>query len=40
VANRLRRIPSEGDFIEDLGYRISVVEADAKSVLKVRVEQI
>ncbi len=40
VANRLRRIPSEGDFIEEQGYRISVLEADAKSVLKVRVEQL
>ncbi len=37
VANRLRRIPAEGDFIEEQGYRISVLEADAKSVLKVRV---
>ncbi len=40
VANRLRRIPSEGDFIEEKGYRISVLEADAKSVLKVRVERL
>lgn len=40
VANRLRRIPSEGDFIEEQGYRITVLEADAKSVLKVRVEQL
>ncbi len=40
VANRLRRIPREGDFIEEAGYRISVLEADAKSVLKVRVERL
>ncbi len=40
VANRLRRIPTEGDFIEEQGYRISVLEADAKSVLKVRVERL
>jgi len=40
VANRLRRIPGEGDFIEEAGYRIGVLEADAKSVLKVRVERL
>ncbi len=40
VVNRLRRIPGEGDFIEESGYRISVLEADAKSVLKVRVERL
>jgi putative hemolysin len=40
VVNRLRRIPREGDFIEESGYRIAVLEADAKSVLKVRVEQL
>ncbi len=40
VANRLRCIPREGDFIEEQGYRISVMEADARSVIKVRVERL
>ena len=39
VANRLRRIPHEGDSIEEQDYRITVVEADARSVLKVRMER-
>jgi CBS domain containing-hemolysin-like protein len=40
LTNRLRRIPREGDFVEEQGYRISAVEADARSVLKVRVERL
>jgi CBS domain containing-hemolysin-like protein len=40
VANRLRRIPRSGDFIEEQGYLITVVEADERSVLKVRVERL
>jgi putative hemolysin len=39
VANRLRRIPHEGDSIEEQEYRITVIEADARSVLKVRMER-
>ncbi len=39
VANRLRRIPHDGDFIEEQEYRITVIEADARSVLKVRMER-
>ena len=40
VANRLRRIPHEGDFIEEQEYHITVIEADARSVLKVKMERI
>ncbi len=40
VANRLRRIPRDGDFVEEQGYRIAVMEADARSVIKVRVERL
>jgi len=39
VANRLRRIPHEGDAIEEQEYRITVTEADARSVLKVKMER-
>jgi CBS domain containing-hemolysin-like protein len=39
VANRLRRIPHEGDAIEEQDYRITVTEADARSVLKVKMER-
>ena len=40
VANRLRRIPHDGDSIEEQEYRIIVIEADARSVLKVRMERV
>jgi putative hemolysin len=40
VANRLRRIPRNGEFIEDQGYRFIVIDADARSVLKVRIERL
>ena len=40
VANRLRRIPREADFIEEQGYRITAMETDARSVIKVRVERL
>jgi CBS domain containing-hemolysin-like protein len=39
VVSRLRRIPKEGDFIDDEGFRFTVVEADPRTVLKVRVER-
>ena len=39
VANRLRRIPHDGDSIEEQDYRIIVTEEDARSVLKVRMER-
>ena len=35
---RLRRIPREGDYIVELGYRLTVVEATDRSMLKLRVE--
>ncbi len=40
VINRLGQIPGEGDWIEEQGYRIGVIEADERSVLKVRIERI
>jgi len=39
VTNRLRRIPRPGDFIDDEDVRMTVVEADERSVIKVRVER-
>jgi CBS domain containing-hemolysin-like protein len=38
VMARLRRIPAKGDYIVELGYRLTVVEATDRSVLKLRVE--
>ena len=38
IVSRMRHIPSVGDSIQEQGYRLSVLEADARSVLKVRVE--
>ena len=40
IVSRLRNIPQEGSFIEENGYRLTVLEADARSILKVRVEQV
>jgi CBS domain containing-hemolysin-like protein len=40
VNTRLRRIPQEGDAIEEEGFRFSVLEADPRIVLKVRAERI
>lgn len=40
VVSRLRRIAREGDSVEEQGYRIIVLESDARSVVKVRVERI
>ncbi|MEJ1297665.1 MAG: hemolysin family protein [Candidatus Sedimenticola sp. (ex Thyasira tokunagai)] len=40
IVSRLRHIPSQGDSVEEQGYRLSVVEADARSVIKVRVERL
>jgi putative hemolysin len=40
IISRLRHIPSVGDAIEEQGYRLSVLEADERSVLKVRVERL
>ena len=40
IISRLRRLPKEGDAIEEEGYRMEVLEADARSVVKVRVERL
>ena len=40
IISRLRHIPSEGDAIEEQGYRLTVLEADERAVIKVRVERI
>ncbi|MCB1852471.1 MAG: HlyC/CorC family transporter [Gammaproteobacteria bacterium] len=40
VVSRLRRIARAGDAVEEQGYRIHVIESDARSVIKVRVERI
>ena len=40
VTSRLRQIPREGDSIVEQGHRISVLEADERSVIKVRVERL
>ncbi len=38
VMARLRRIPREGDYIIELGYRLTVAEATERSLVKLRVE--
>ena len=38
VMARLRRIPREGDYIVELGYRLSVAKATERSLVKLRVE--
>ncbi|MES9854573.1 MAG: hemolysin family protein [Candidatus Thiodiazotropha sp. L084R] len=40
VVSRVRHIPVEGDCVEEQGHRITVVEADERSVVKVRIERI
>ena len=40
VVSRLRRIPQEGDFVQDEGFRFTVLEADPRTVLKVRMERV
>jgi len=39
IVTRLRRIPQADDAIEDEGFRFSVLEADPRTVLKVRAER-
>ncbi|MFV9615524.1 MAG: hypothetical protein ACNYZG_06180 [Gammaproteobacteria bacterium] len=36
----MRHIPLIGDTIEEQGYSLSVLDADERSVLKVRVERL
>jgi CBS domain containing-hemolysin-like protein len=40
IISRLRHIPKEGDMVVEQGYRLSVLEADSRSVLKVRAERL
>ncbi len=40
IVSRIRNIPVEGDTIEEQGYSLTVLEADARSVVKVRVERL
>ena len=37
LVNRLRHIPKEQDYVEEQDYRLTVIEADARSVIKVRI---
>ncbi|MBT2970294.1 MAG: hypothetical protein B6D72_14010 [gamma proteobacterium symbiont of Ctena orbiculata] len=39
IVSRLRHIPSDGDFIEEAGHRMTVIESDERSVVKVRIER-
>ena len=38
IISRLRHIPSQGDSIEEQDYRLTVLEADDRAIIKVRVE--
>ncbi len=40
IVSRLRHIPLIGDTIEEQGYSLSVLDADERSVLKVRLERL
>lgn len=40
IITRLRNIPKKGDTIEEQGYKISVIEADNRSVIKVKMERL
>jgi CBS domain containing-hemolysin-like protein len=39
IVSRMRNIPVEDDSIEEQGYRLTVLEADSRAVIKVRVER-
>jgi CBS domain containing-hemolysin-like protein len=39
VESRLRRIPKEGDSVAESGWRFTVIEANERAVLKLRVER-
>lgn len=39
IISRLRKIPSVGDWVEEQDYRLTVLEADDRSVIRVRVER-
>jgi CBS domain containing-hemolysin-like protein len=40
IISRLRRIPTTEDSIEEQGYRLTVLEVDDRSILKVRLERL
>jgi len=40
VISRLRHIPSVGDYVVEQGHRVTVLDADERSVIKVRVERL
>ncbi|MEJ2619824.1 MAG: hemolysin family protein [Candidatus Thiodiazotropha sp.] len=40
MISRIRHIPVEGDSFEGQGYRVTVIEADERSVIKVRIERL
>ncbi len=40
IISRLRRIPKQGDAVTEQGYRLTVLEADERTVLRVRAERI
>jgi CBS domain containing-hemolysin-like protein len=40
IVTRLRNIPKKGDTIEEQGYKITVIEADSRSVIKVKMERL
>ena len=40
IVSRLRHIPLVGDSIEEQGYKLTVLEADARSVVKVKMERL
>jgi CBS domain containing-hemolysin-like protein len=40
IVTRLRNIPKQGDTIEEQGYKITVIEADNRSVIKVKMERL
>ena len=40
IISRLRHIPTAGDSVVEQGHRLTVLEADERSVIKVRVERI
>ena len=40
IVTRLRNIPKQGDTIEEQGYKITVIKADNRSVIKVKMERL
>ncbi|MGB5452229.1 MAG: hemolysin family protein [Sedimenticolaceae bacterium] len=40
IISRLRNIPNEGDFVVEQGYRLTVLEADSRSIIRVRAERV